>query len=90
MRCRNVRWRLFEFLRARYERKFFRVLDAFQIQIHVEFRPMKMIPVGKFHVEQLAHRRVAKPREIAEAEKIFLARDEQPEAVRRNIQHFSF
>jgi hypothetical protein len=75
---------------ARHERKFFRVLDAFQIQILVQFRPMKMIAVGKFHVEQSVHRRAAKPREIVEAEKVFLARDEQPEAVRRDVQHFSF
>ena len=75
----------FELLPARHQWKFFRVFDALQIQIHVEIRPMKMIAVGKFHVEQLVDRRAAKPREIVEAEKILLARDEQPEAVRRTV-----
>ncbi len=43
---------------------------------------MKMVTVRKFHFEQLAYGRITKPRKIIEAEKIFLAGDEQPEAVR--------
>jgi hypothetical protein len=46
------------------------MFDAIQIQIHIQFRPMKMMAMGKFHSEQLLYRRLAKPRKIIEARKI--------------------
>jgi hypothetical protein len=66
------------------------MLDALQIQIHIQFRSIKMMAVGKFHVEQLFQGHLPKPREIVETKKMRVARDEQPEAVRRDVQHFSF
>jgi hypothetical protein len=48
-----------------HQREFFWMFNAFQIQIHAQFWPMKMIPVGKFHVDPLAHRRVAEPRKTS-------------------------
>ena len=73
-----------------HQRKFFRVLNPFQVQIHIKFRPVKMIAVEQFDGEQLLECRAAKPRKIIERKEVFPLVNEQPEAVRRHVQDFSF
>ncbi len=62
---------------------------SLQVQIHVEFRPVQMIFVMEFNVEQLLERRRLKPGKIINTQKIFFAADEQPETVRGYIQNFN-
>jgi hypothetical protein len=49
-----------------------------------------MMAMGEFDVENLSHRRLSKPREIIEAEKVLPPGNEQPKAMRRYIQDFNF
>lgn len=76
-------------LPARDQGEFFGVFDAFQVQVYVEFRPVKVISVGILNVEQLFQRCFPKPWKIVKCEKILVSGHKQPEAMWRDIKHFN-
>lgn len=67
------------------KRKFFRVGDSLQIQIHVEIRPIQMLSVMKFDMEELLEGGGLEPWKVVNTQKIFAAANQQPEPVRRHV-----
>lgn len=58
-------------------------------QVDVEIGPVQMVGRGKFDVQNLADRDIAKPRKFGERQKQFFIGQQQPEAMLRNIGYFN-
>ena len=71
------------------ERKAFRFLNAFQMQIDVDPRPVKMVGADSLHAADLRHARGLKPWKVRKSQKMLLPVDQHPESMRRNVEDFS-
>ena len=69
--------------------KLLRVLNAGQIQVHVQLRPVKMILTHLRHVADLVNRRRPEPRKILESKKMLPVSNPQPKAPLRDIEDFN-
>jgi hypothetical protein len=63
---------------CRDERESLRVLDAIQVQVDVELRPVEMLLVEQLDVANVLDARVCEPRETLEIEHQLAVAHEQP------------
>jgi hypothetical protein len=57
------------------------MFDNFGGKIDVEFRPIKMVVMNFFNIEDLGNRRISKPRKVLIRHKEFLVSGEKPDPV---------
>jgi len=65
------------------------VRDRIDVKVHIELRPVEVVRLRTFDVENRTHRCVSKPGEVLEREEVLCFVEQQPEAVRRDAEDFN-
>jgi hypothetical protein len=73
----------------RHERVLLGVRDRVDVKVHIELRPVEVVRLRTFDVENRTHRCVSKPGEVLEREEVLRFVEQQPEAVRRDAEDFN-
>ena len=66
-----------------------RSFQRIQGKVDVEIRPVKVVLMREFNIENITYPRVLEPRVLLVREKILLPLDKEPEAVAVDIRHLN-
>lgn len=72
-------------LHLAHERKAFRVIERFNGQIDVKIGPVEMMRLWKLDTEKLSDRHVLEPGEMFKRHEEFLASEQEPETMSRDV-----
>ena len=65
------------------------ISQAIQFQIHIQFRPVQVVAVKQFDVENMLDGRVLKPRKLFVRQLIVATIDNQQDSLGGDVCHFS-
>ncbi len=66
------------------------MLYRFQGEVHIKVRPVQMMRMREFHVQQLSDGNIPEPGKLLKRQEKFPPAQEQPESMLRDVSDFNF